>query len=329
MGSTQQARRRKMSDLFDMPLDSSPLKPPSPIGTTPPGSTALVIPRLKRPAEDLSQFAGEVSRAHKLKKEDHEALIGFSSLGREEKMVSLAGQLLAIAHHQSLIQPAPKEWKVPKMLMDKLSAKAGSLMVDPSIPAYREHEHRSQKIDLVFANPSWGFGVELRDEKYAMDALGSTVSVMLANKRNTVKNVILSSLGSDPENPDADPLCPDAMNIVNLAKAILVELKVKSVQLDIRICGRVAVLRQLISESDDNKYWASVDKELALVRAKHPDPVLQSRFIKRYILDPDFQTYGAVDLTSLAAPSVRVAGPSTALQAPAVANTSDDDRDDD
>ncbi|KAJ7800732.1 hypothetical protein B0H14DRAFT_2898232 [Mycena olivaceomarginata] len=290
------ARRRKMSDLFDMPLDSSPLKPPSPIGTTPPGSTvrssptpespsppqALVIPRLKRPAEDLSQFAGEVSRAHKLKKEDHEALIGFSSLGREEKMVSLAGQLLAIAHHQSLIQPAPKEWKVPKMLMDKLSAKAGSLMVDPSIPAYRDTNIGPKKLllDLVFANPSWGFGVELRDEKYAMDALGSTVSVMLANKRNTVKNVILSSLGSDPENPDADPLRPDAMNIVNLAKAILVKLKVKSVQLNIRICGRVAVLRQLILESDDNKYWASVDKELALVRAKHPDPVLQSRFIK-------------------------------------------------
>jgi hypothetical protein len=53
------------------------------------------------------------------------------------------------------------------------------------------------------------------------------------------------------------------------------------------------------------------------------------RFIKRYILDPDFKTYGAVDLTSLAAPSVRVAGPSTALKAPAVANTSDDDHDDD
>jgi hypothetical protein len=32
------------------------------------------------------------------------------------------------------------------------------------------------------------------------------------------------------------------MNIVDLAKAILVKLKVKSVPLDIRMCGRVAVL---------------------------------------------------------------------------------------
>ncbi|KAJ7867355.1 hypothetical protein B0H14DRAFT_3589832, partial [Mycena olivaceomarginata] len=98
-----------MSDTFDMPLDSSPLRAPSPVRTVPRGSAAQspqspgspsplqapVFPRLKRPAEDMSQFAGEVSRAHKLKKEDHEALIGFSALGRGEQLVSLAGQLLA------------------------------------------------------------------------------------------------------------------------------------------------------------------------------------------------------------------------------------------
>ncbi|KAJ7899134.1 hypothetical protein B0H14DRAFT_2556699 [Mycena olivaceomarginata] len=41
-----------------------------------------------------------------------------------------------------------------------------------------------------------------------------------------------------------------------------------------------------------------------------------------YLLDLDFQTYGAVDLTSLANP---IAGPSTALQAAAVATASGDD----
>ncbi|KAJ7771169.1 hypothetical protein B0H14DRAFT_3590530 [Mycena olivaceomarginata] len=333
------AHRRKISDMFDMPLNSSPLKPASPIGTPPPDGPAgpspdpgspsppqaPVVRRLKRPAEDLSQFAGEVSRVHKLKKEDHEALIGFSSLGRGEQMVSLAGQLLAIAHHQSLIQPVPKEWK------DKLGATAGPLMVDPSIPAYRDANIGPKRLllDMVHANPAWGFPVELKDEKYATDALGTAISVILANKRNLVKNVILGSLGSDPENPDADLLRPDAMNIVDLAKAILVKLKVKSVPLDIRMCGRVAVLRQLVLESDDNKYWSSVDKDLASVRIKYPDPVLQSRFIKRYILDPDFQTYGAVDLTSLATPSARATSSSTAPLAHAAAHTSDNADDDD
>ncbi|KAJ6601790.1 hypothetical protein DFH09DRAFT_1069341 [Mycena vulgaris] len=131
---------------------------------------------------------------------------------------------------------------------------------------------------------------------------------------------ILVSLGSDPEDPDISVLRPGAMNIADLAEAILATLKVKSITLDIRMCGRIAVLRQLISENDDKKYCGDVDKELASVRAKHPDPVRQSRFIKRYVLDPDFQTYRAVDLTSLATPPAPVAGPSTAPQTAAAAN---------
>ncbi|KAJ7838919.1 hypothetical protein B0H14DRAFT_2588250 [Mycena olivaceomarginata] len=47
-----------------------------------------------------------------------------------------------------------------------------------------------------------------------------------------------------------------------------------------------------------------------------------------YILDPNFQTFGAVDLTSLATLSIRVASSSTAPLAPAAAHTSDNDDDD-
>ncbi|KAJ7870957.1 hypothetical protein B0H14DRAFT_230180 [Mycena olivaceomarginata] len=206
-----------MSDTFDMPLDSSPLRAPSPVRTVPPGSAAQspqspgspsplqapVVSHLKRPAEDMSQFAGEVSRAHKLKKEDHEALIRFSALRHGEQLVSLAGQLLAIAHRQSLIQPAAKEWKDPKKLMDKLTTQAGPLMVDPSIPAYRDTKIGPTKLltDMVLVNPSGGFGTELKDEKHAMDALGTVVSGVLTSRRNLVKNTILGSLGSEPEDP--------------------------------------------------------------------------------------------------------------------------------
>ncbi|KAJ6534895.1 hypothetical protein B0H19DRAFT_1080309 [Mycena capillaripes] len=312
------ASRRKMSDMFDMPLDSSPLKAPSPVRAIPPGSAAQsppspgspsplqapVVPRLKRPAEDMSQFAGEVSRAHKLMKEDHEALMGFSALGRGEQMVSLAGQLLAIAHHQSLIQPVAKEWKVLRSSCKLLT-------------------------DLVLANPSWGFGAELKDEKHATDALGTAVSGVLVSRRNLVKNTILGSLGSEPEDPNISVLRPGAMNIVNLAQAILVKLKVKSVPLDIRMCGRIAILRQLVSERDDTKYWTNVDKELAGIRTSYPDPVKQSKWIKKYVLDRDFQTYGAVDLTSLATgASVHVGCPSTAPPAAAQADRSGDENED-
>jgi hypothetical protein len=96
----------------------------------------------------MSQFAGQVSRVHKLKKEDHKALIRFSAvcavyadksqmqmlnhmeqLRREEQLVSLAGQLLTIVHRQSLIQPTAKEWKVPKKLMARFDDHSEPLLL--------------------------------------------------------------------------------------------------------------------------------------------------------------------------------------------------------
>ncbi|KAJ7939900.1 hypothetical protein B0H13DRAFT_1850103 [Mycena leptocephala] len=148
---------------------------------------------------------------------------------------------------------------------------------------------------MVLANPGWGFAPEMKDEKHAVDAVMSVISSVLISKRNTVKTVILSSLGSDPVDPATSALRPGTMNIVDLATAILNKLK-----------------RKLVSENDDNKYWGDVDKNLVSAREKHSAPVKQSRFIKRYILDPDLETYGAVELNSFATPSVPVAGPSSA-----------------
>ncbi|KAF8146613.1 hypothetical protein K438DRAFT_502350 [Mycena galopus ATCC 62051] len=177
---------------------------------------------------------------------------------------------------------------------------------------------------MVLANPSWGFATELTDKKSAMDSLAGAVSKVLTGKRNIVKYTILGSLGSDPEEGATSPLRPGAMNIVDVATAILEKLKVNSVRLDVRLCGKIAVLRQLISENDDNKYWGDVDKNLASVREKYPDPVRQSRFIKKYVLDPDLKTYGAVDLKSLDTPSAAVAGSLNASQT-ATTPTGDDD----
>jgi hypothetical protein len=201
-------------------------------------------------------------------------------------------------------------------------------MVDPSIPAYRDTKIGPTKLltDMVLGNPSWGFGTELKDEKHATDALGSAVSGVLASRRNILKTTILGSLGSEPEDPTISVLRPDALNIVDLAQAILVKLKVNTVPLDIRICGRIAILRQLVSESDDTKYWTNVDTQLAAIRASHPNPVKQSKWIKKYVLDLDFEIYGAVDLTSLATgASVHV---TTAPPAAVQANTSEDDEED-
>ncbi|KAJ7907859.1 hypothetical protein B0H13DRAFT_2331954 [Mycena leptocephala] len=319
-------------DMMDLPLDSSPLKAPSPRASTTPSSRpespsplGPIAPRLKRPAEDLIQFAAEVSRAHKLAKSAHDDLNRFSKFGRGEQMVYIAGQLLALGQQQKLIQPAAKDWTVPKSLATKIDTKAAILMADSSIPTYRDDKIGPSKLlmDLVLANPGWGFASELKDEQPATDAVSSAISRTLISKRNIVKTAILGSLGSDPE--DGATLRPGAVNIVDHVASILVKLKVKSIKPNLPMCGRIAILRKLISEKNDNKYWGDVDSKLANVRAKHTDAASQSKFIKQWMLDPDLKTYGSVDLNALALVAVAVAAP---VAGPSAESAADDDDDD-
>jgi hypothetical protein len=45
-------------------------------------------------------------------------------------------------------------------------------------------------MNLIYANPKWGFGAELKDEKHTTDSLASVVSTVLAGRRNMVKNMV-------------------------------------------------------------------------------------------------------------------------------------------
>ncbi|KAJ7121394.1 hypothetical protein C8R44DRAFT_981561 [Mycena epipterygia] len=293
-------------DMMNIPLDSSPLKAPSPRSSTATGSPvpsrpespsplATLPTQRKRTAEDMSQFASEVSRKHKLAKVDNDDLTKFAKLGRDEKMIFIAGQLLSLGHHQRLLQPVEADWTLPKRLQGKIESKAADLLIDSSIPAYRDDKIGPSKLlmDLVVLNPGWGFTLE----------------------RNIIKTAIAGSLGSDPIVEDIK-LRPGALNIVVLATSILNKLKIKTTKVDLRLCGRIAVL-----------YWGDIDTKLANVREIYPDPKKQSRFLKKAMLDPDLEVYGIVDLNSLnpgpTVPDIPIAGPSTVSQA------ADGDSDDD
>jgi hypothetical protein len=100
----------------------------------------------------------------------------------------------------------------------------------------------------------------MKDETHAVDALGTTISGVLISKRNIVKTAVsffylipaliihralpqvLGSLGSDPDEDATSPLRPGALNIVDLSAVVLEKLKVKSVKVDVRMCGRIAIL---------------------------------------------------------------------------------------
>ncbi|KAJ7936173.1 hypothetical protein B0H13DRAFT_2303892 [Mycena leptocephala] len=129
-------------DMMHLPLDSSPLKAPSVTNSPLPSTVSIsslresptplptnaLVARRKRPVEDMTQYAGDVARVHKLVKADHDELTSFSKptltytcwcsyqLERAEQGITMMGHILALKHQQSLIQPAEVAWVVPKKL---------------------------------------------------------------------------------------------------------------------------------------------------------------------------------------------------------------------
>ncbi|KAJ6548878.1 hypothetical protein B0H19DRAFT_1237508 [Mycena capillaripes] len=103
------------------------------------------------------------------------------------------------------------------------------------------------------------------------------ISRVLIGERNLVEAIILTSLGSPPLAGQTSR--PGSLDIVELSNLIISGLK-----------------RKLITETTGLKYWGAVDTKLADVRATHPNPAKQSKWIKQRILDPDLVRYKHVEL---------------------------------
>ncbi|KAJ7715043.1 hypothetical protein B0H16DRAFT_1477674 [Mycena metata] len=255
-------------------------------------------------------------------------MLPLAQLTPVEQMISLAGHVSALGQQQKLLLPDDGTWKAGKRLVvyppefhtylahreaqDKIKSKSVTLIADCTIPAYLNDKIGPTKLlmDIVLLRAEdWGFPAKLKDEKYVIDSLTSIISGACIATRNKVKSLVLSSIGTDPAAGTTTRI--GALDIVELTRLILSKLKLDPDHADVRMCGRVAILRKLVTEISDAKYWGAVDKQLANIRAKHTDPKAQSRWIKKAMLDPDLAAYGQVDLESLnATPSVPVTGPS-------------------
>ncbi|KAJ7443274.1 hypothetical protein FB451DRAFT_1296150 [Mycena latifolia] len=306
------------------PLSSlATILPHDPETPSPPQRTSSGNQR-KRPGEDMSQFAGEVARANKLVKADHDQLQDFAKFDRSQQMIFIAGSLFALGHHQRLLQPADAQIVVPKKLRTKILEHAAGLIIDSSIPAYRDENIGPNKLLMDLAHlhgVAWGFTNEMKTDRDQVKAIKDEIGSVLINKRHTLKSTVSGSLGSDPA--PGETLRPDAVNIVDLATLLTSQLKA-STKVDIGLCGRVALLRKIITEGNDNKFWTLVDSELAKMRAKYPNAVDLSKFIKKHILDPDFKTYGSVDLAALGGTGRRraaVANTPSTLAGPSVSGS--------
>ncbi|KAJ7784240.1 hypothetical protein B0H16DRAFT_1491769 [Mycena metata] len=264
----------------------------------------------------MSQFAEETSRVLKLAKTEHDGLLVFAKLDRAEQLVSVAGHLFKLSRTISTIQPADALWTVPSFLKKRIEDNVAILMMDSSIPAYRSEDIGTPKLllDLLVANDTaWGYTEEIRTDPYKVEVLDACMSRAMVTARNGFKNTLKKSCGSPPA--EGQTLRTGALNIVALTEALLKQFKhVKTgrVVIDVALCGRIAVLRQLVLEKNDNSYWTDVDSYLASLRTSYPDKVQYSRFVKRKILDVDFDLYGRVSIDGY--PSTRRAEPATPVQ---------------
>ncbi|KAJ7851349.1 hypothetical protein B0H13DRAFT_2360188 [Mycena leptocephala] len=180
--------------------------------------------------------------------------------------------------------------------------------------------------------PSWSFNIFMAMQSVLILTATALSLPLPESHLRRIKNVwarrILGSLGSDPA--EGATLRPGVLNIVQLAAVIFEKLKLKSlsIQPDLRTCGRGAVLRKLISEKNDSKYWGNVDKKLANVRDKHPDPGQQSKFVSgAYIYAGSRPANIWVGQPQFCPPvAVPIADPSTASTS--TASVGEDDGDD-
>ncbi|KAJ7165292.1 hypothetical protein C8R46DRAFT_1035888 [Mycena filopes] len=250
------------------------------------------LARHKRPARDMTQFTDETALAQKLSKTETADLRTFAKMEYPEQLIALAGQLFILQWNVRGIQPANAVWPVPMSLKKQIEEHVGVFMLDSSIAAYRNEDIGAPKLllDLLIANPSWGYTTDLRSDPSKFDVVDGCIGRVFITARNNFKNILKKSCGSASEDDETKRI--GGSNIVTLTENLLKHFKLHK-----NNC--VALNRQLVLEKDDNSYWTTVDNYLLELRTNYPDKVQYSRFIKHMVLNVDFELYGQVTLDGL------------------------------
>ncbi|KAJ7839479.1 hypothetical protein B0H14DRAFT_3458727 [Mycena olivaceomarginata] len=170
---------------------------------------------------------------------------------------------------------------LPKKLQGKILDNASILILDSSIPAYRNEKIGPVKLltDLVISHGvSWGFTDAMKGDRDQMKAVKDDIGGALTSRRNGVKHTILGSRGNDPA--PGQTLRSDALNIVELTEALISQQKLITHKMMWPSSGH--------HRGSGNAYWTTVDTELANLRNKYPvaadlsRPRLQDIWLRRY-----------------------------------------------
>ncbi|KAJ7804208.1 hypothetical protein B0H14DRAFT_3880655 [Mycena olivaceomarginata] len=308
-----------MSDLPSHLLDSPP-RPARPAPSEPydsdddeaPGS---VNPRssspstgrstsnpLKRPAEDMEQYADFISRKKNFKPSVGQELKDFSQLPGSQQGIMIYALMLENKERMDAIAPMESVYRIPVPLEGRIERAAFLALVDPATPCYVQNGVPIARVTTYLEKH--GLTPDIKNDKSKLPVIQKRSGTRLTHFRNVIKDLIGDSRGTVRDPAEAvlpgEPLRKGAVNIVDLTQSILlVGAKAASdAKLSLALVARVAYLRWVYEAIVVEKgagaptYWTGVDKRLEEIRvSKNGVPEAMSRAFGRF-LTGDYLLYG-------------------------------------
>ncbi|KAJ7778813.1 hypothetical protein DFH07DRAFT_766014 [Mycena maculata] len=268
----------------------------------------------KRHAEDMGQYADQVSRKLRLAPEAQEELKNFSQLSGPQQSVWIAARMLDTKTQVSALVPAESVYHMPIGLEGHVDKTSFLALIDHKAPNYvnKANSPKARVLAYLEKHPSWGLTVQVKHDKSKFDVISLRVRDKLTAFRNLIKSAIEESLGTarDP----LEVLAPgeatrvDAIDIVTLCQRILaIGAKVApDVKVSMEMAARVAYLRFHYQTQVDAgrpkapRFWSDVDTGLTEIRTTATGGSAEgmTRLFSRALND-DLVMYGPVGLDYL------------------------------
>ncbi|TDL14233.1 hypothetical protein BD410DRAFT_846223 [Rickenella mellea] len=210
---------------------------------------------------DLEQYVDAIAAAKKLKTDQAFELRRFSKASVEEREVLQYAVLLQVrdtANTRS--NEGVTAFRIPNELKKNIDKYTMQILLSPVLLAYWGETPVNILLMLIKKN-MWGLTERDKEDASRWQVVCSAVRNQIVQRRSDIKGHISKSLRLD------NPLCR-SLTIVELATGLSTMVKTSEITVTVEMLARIALLRSVLEERTDDKYWQIVDKALREVRAR-------------------------------------------------------------
>ncbi|KAJ7807469.1 hypothetical protein B0H14DRAFT_3152450 [Mycena olivaceomarginata] len=256
---------------------------------------------LKRPAENMEQYADSLINKKHLKTASGQDLKDFSRLTGAQQSISIYALLLKNRETLESITPSEAVHHISTALEGRIERAAFLIIVDPATPCY---VHKGVPINRVIDYlGKHGLTPDIKNDKSKFPVYQKRSGLRLTHYRNVTKDLIGASRGTsrDPGEtvPPGQATRKDAVNILELTQNILLlgSKAIPDAKLSLALVARVAWLRWVYETILAKSGPGAPNTGTGLTRAS---PICASRKtgLGRFLND-DFALYGTVFVEDL------------------------------